>query len=560
MEFFHDLFFGNSAFWGGGVAHSVLILALVISLGVALGKLKIAGVKLGVTWILFVGIAFSHFGMTLNEHLLHFLKEFGLILFVYSIGLQVGPSFFSSFKKGGIQLNMFATGIVLLGVLITYVIYLITGLPITTMVGILSGAVTNTPGLGAAQQAYSDMTGIDSPDIATGYAVAYPLGVLGIILSMIVIRWVCKVRFEEENKAMTVQQSDSKEAVRISVEVKNPFIAGKTVLQIKRLINRQFVISRVLHPDGHIDIVNAKTTLAMGDRVLIVTTTHDMDLLVDLLGEKIDMEKEEWEKLDNQLISRRIMITKSKLNGQHIGSLRLQSYGVNVTRVNRAGVDLIPNHNLQLQMGDRLTVVGSESAINAVSKVLGNSMRRLNEPNLIPIFVGIFLGVVLGSVPIMFPGIPQPVKLGLAGGPLVVSILISRFGPHYKLVTYTTMSANLMLREVGIALFLACVGLGAGEGFVHTVLYENGYHWIGYGFIITVLPLLIIGLIARKFFKLNYFTLMGVAAGAMTDPPALAYSNGVAGNDMPSVGYATVYPLTMFLRILTAQLLILCVG
>ncbi len=560
MEFFHDLFFGNSAFWGGGVAHSVLILALVISLGVALGKLKIAGVKLGVTWILFVGIAFSHFGMTLNEHLLHFLKEFGLILFVYSIGLQVGPSFFSSFKKGGIQLNMFATGIVLLGVLITYVIYLITGLPITTMVGILSGAVTNTPGLGAAQQAYSDMTGIDSPDIATGYAVAYPLGVLGIILSMIVIRWVCKVRFEEENKAMTVQQSDSKEAVRISVEVKNPFIAGKTVLQIKRLINRQFVISRVLHPDGHIDIVNAKTTLAMGDRVLIVTTTHDMDLLVDLLGDKIDMEKEEWEKLDNQLISRRIMITKSKLNGQHIGSLRLQSYGVNVTRVNRAGVDLIPNHNLQLQMGDRLTVVGSESAINAVSKVLGNSMRRLNEPNLIPIFVGIFLGVVLGSVPIMFPGIPQPVKLGLAGGPLVVSILISRFGPHYKLVTYTTMSANLMLREVGIALFLACVGLGAGEGFVHTVLYENGYHWIGYGFIITVLPLLIIGLIARKFFKLNYFTLMGVAAGAMTDPPALAYSNGVAGNDMPSVGYATVYPLTMFLRILTAQLLILCVG
>lgn len=560
MEFFHDLFFGNSAFWGGGVAHSVLILALVISLGVALGKLKIAGVKLGVTWILFVGIAFSHFGMTLNEHLLHFLKEFGLILFVYSIGLQVGPSFFSSFKKGGIQLNMFATGIVLLGVLITYVIYLITDLPITTMVGILSGAVTNTPGLGAAQQAYSDMTGIDSPDIATGYAVAYPLGVLGIILSMIVIRWVCKVRFEEENKAMTVQQSDSKEAVRISVEVKNPFIAGKTVLQIKRLINRQFVISRVLHPDGHIDIVNAKTTLSMGDRVLIVTTTHDMDLLVDLLGEKIDMEKEEWEKLDNQLISRRIMITKSKLNGQHIGSLRLQSYGVNVTRVNRAGVDLIPNHNLQLQMGDRLTVVGSESAINAVSKVLGNSMRRLNEPNLIPIFVGIFLGVVLGSVPIMFPGIPQPVKLGLAGGPLVVSILISRFGPHYKLVTYTTMSANLMLREVGIALFLACVGLGAGEGFVHTVLYENGYHWIGYGFIITVLPLLIIGLIARKFFKLNYFTLMGVAAGAMTDPPALAYSNGVAGNDMPSVGYATVYPLTMFLRILTAQLLILCVG
>ena len=455
-EFFRNLFFGNDAFWGGGVAHSVLILAVVISLGVALGKIKIAGVRLGVTWILFVGITFSHFGMQLNEHLLHFLKEFGLILFVYSIGLQVGPSFFSSFKKGGVQLNLMATGIVLLGVVITYVIYLITGLPITTMVGILSGAVTNTPGLGAAQQAYSDMTGIDSPDIAMGYAVAYPLGVLGIILSMIFIRWIFRIRFEEEDKAYTVKQGGAHEAVRISVEVKNPFLDGKTVLQIKRLINRQFVISRVLHPDGRIDIAGSQTPLSVGDKALIVTTTDDMGLITDFVGEKLDMDKDEWERLDNQLISRRIMITKSKLNGQYIGALRLRSgYGVNVTRVNRAGVDLIPNHNLQLQMGDRLTVVGSESAINAVSKILGNSMRRLNEPNLIPIFVGIFLGVVLGSVPIMFPGIPQPVKLGLAGGPLVVSILISRFGPHYKLVTYTTMSANLMLREIGIALFLA---------------------------------------------------------------------------------------------------------
>ena len=560
-EFFRNLFFGNDAFWGGGVAHSVLILAVVISLGVALGKIKIAGVRLGVTWILFVGITFSHFGMQLNEHLLHFLKEFGLILFVYSIGLQVGPSFFSSFKKGGVQLNLMATGIVLLGVVITYVIYLITGLPITTMVGILSGAVTNTPGLGAAQQAYSDMTGIDSPDIAMGYAVAYPLGVLGIILSMIFIRWIFRIRFEEEDKAYTVKQGGAHEAVRISVEVKNPFLDGKTVLQIKRLINRQFVISRVLHPDGRIDIAGSQTPLSVGDKALIVTTTDDMGLITDFVGERLDMDKDEWERLDNQLISRRIMITKSKLNGQYIGALRLRSgYGVNVTRVNRAGVDLIPNHNLQLQMGDRLTVVGSESAINAVSKILGNSMRRLNEPNLIPIFVGIFLGVVLGSVPIRFPGIPQPVKLGLAGGPLVVSILISRFGPHYKLVTYTTMSANLMLREIGIALFLACVGLGAGEGFVHTVLYEEGYHWIGYGFIITVLPLLIVGIIARKVLKVNYYTLMGVSAGAMTDPPALAYSNVVSGNDMPSVGYATVYPLTMFLRILTTQLLILCVS
>lgn len=563
MKLFHDLFFGNDAFWGGGVAHSVLILALVIAAGIALGKLKIAGVKLGVTWILFVGIAVSHFGMRLDDHLIHFVKEFGLILFVYSIGLQVGPSFFSSFKKGGVTLNMLAMAIVFLGVIITYVLYLITGLPITTMVGILSGAVTNTPGLGAAQQAYSDMTGIDSPDTAMGYAVAYPLGVVGIILSMMVIRWIFRINFDEENKAMTAweQGGTSREAVRVSLSVKNPFVDRKTVLQIKRLINRQFIISRVLHEDGHIDIADAQTTLSVGDKVLIVTTTDNIDFIVDFIGDRIDMDKEEWDKLDNQFISRRIMITKSRLNGKYIGELKLHSgYGVTVTRVNRAGVDLIPNHGLQLQMGDRVTVVGSEASINAVSKILGNSMRRLNEPNLIPIFIGIFLGVVLGSIPIMVPGIPQPVKLGLAGGPLIVSILISRFGPHYKLVTYTTMSANLMLREVGISLFLACVGLGAGEGFIETVVYDGGYRWIGYGALITVLPLLIVGIFARKVLKINYYTLMGLSAGAMTDPPALAYSNGVAGNDMPSVGYATVYPLTMFLRILTAQLLILCVA
>ena len=519
MEWFHNLFFGNSSFWGGGVAHSVLILALVIALGIALGKLKIGGIRLGVTWILFVGIAFSHFGMQLNEHLVHFVKEFGLILFVYSIGLQVGPSFFSSFKKGGVKLNMLATAIVFLGVIAAYIVHLATELHITTVVGILSGAVTNTPGLGAAQQAYADMTGIDAPDIATGYAVAYPLGVIGIILSMLFIRWIFRIRFDEENKILSSREDNSREAVRASVEVKNQFLDGKTVLQIKRLINRQFVISRVLRPDGHIEIANAQTPLRVGDKVMVVTTADNAELVEDFLGEKIDMEMQEWEKLDNQLITRRIMITKSKLNGKYIGELKLRSgYGVNMTRVNRAGVDLIP------------------------------------------IFVGIVLGVLLGSIPIAFPGIPQPVKLGLAGGPLVVSILISRFGPHYKLVTYTTMSANLMLREIGIALFLACVGLGAGEGFVHTVLYENGYHWIGYGFLITVLPLLIVGIVARKFYKLNFYTLMGLFAGSMTDPPALAYSNETAGNDMPSVGYATVYPLTMFLRILTAQMLILCVA
>ena len=397
MEWFHNLFFGNSSFWGGGVAHSVLILALVIALGIALGKLKIGGIRLGVTWILFVGIAFSHFGMQLNEHLVHFVKEFGLILFVYSIGLQVGPSFFSSFKKGGVKLNMLATAIVFLGVIAAYIVHLATGLHITTVVGILSGAVTNTPGLGAAQQAYADMTGIDAPDIATGYAVAYPLGVIGIILSMLFIRWIFRIRFDEENKILSSREDNSREAVRASVEVKNQFLDGKTVLQIKRLINRQFVISRVLRPDGHIEIANAQTPLRVGDKVMVVTTADNAELVEDFLGEKIDMEMQEWEKLDNQLITRRIMITKSKLNGKYIGELKLRSgYGVNMTRVNRAGVDLIPNHNLQLQMGDRVTVVGSEAAINAVSKILGNSMRRLNEPNLIPIFVGIVLGVLLG--------------------------------------------------------------------------------------------------------------------------------------------------------------------
>ncbi|MDD3107964.1 MAG: putative transporter [Alistipes sp.] len=553
MEWFYDLFLGN------GIAHSVFILAITISVGIILGKVKIGGISLGVTWILFVGIILSHFGMRLDPEVLHFMKEFGLILFVYSVGLQVGPGFFSSFKKGGIQLNMLAVSIVVLGVLTAFILHLVTGINLPTMVGILSGAVTNTPGLGAAQQAYTDATGINDPTLALGYAVAYPLGVLGIIFSLILIRWIFRIKFAEENQAMSIHQGADKEAVRISVEIQNPFIQGKTVLQIKRLINRHFIISRILHKDGSIDIVNAQTPLQVGDKILIVTTANDIDLIVDFIGQRIEMDKEEWENLDNQLVSRRIMITKSKLNGQHIGALKLRSgYGVNVTRVNRAGMDLIPSYNLQLQMGDRLTVVGSEASINAVSKILGNSMRRLNEPNLIPIFIGIFLGVLLGSIPFMFPGIPQPVKLGLAGGPLIVSILISRFGPQYKLVTYTTMSANLMLREVGIALFLACVGLGAGEGFVRTVIYDGGYQWIGYGAIITILPLLIVGIIGRKILKVNYYTLMGLTAGAMTDPPALAYANGTAGNDMPSVGYATVYPLTMFLRILTAQLLILC--
>ncbi len=536
---------------------SVLILALVIALGIMLGKIKVAGISLGVTWILFVGIIFSHFGMRLNEHLIHFMKEFGLILFVYSIGLQVGPGFFSSFKKGGVRLNLLATMVVCAGVLVTCGLYVITGLPVTTMVGILSGAVTNTPGLGAAQQAYSDMTGIDSPDIALGYAVAYPLGVIGIILSMMVLRRVFRIDFaKEEKKALdTMDVQHDSVAQPHSLSVVNPALEDKSIRELQGLVNRDFVISRIRRQGGEIEIADDDTLLHVGDQILVVTTPRDAAAITAFIGRDVQVE---WEQLDKRLISRRILITKPELNGKSLAQLKLHAgFGVSITRVNRAGVDLIAQPSLQLQMGDRVTVVGTEVSIANVEKVLGNSMKRLNAPNLIPIFIGIVLGVMLGSLPFTFPGIPQPVKLGLAGGPLIVSILISRFGPKFKLVTYTTMSANLMLREVGIALFLACVGLGAGEEFVETIIDGGGYAWIGYGAIITILPLLIVGAIGRLWFKVDYFTLIGVMAGATTDPPALAYSNDLAGNDIPSVGYATVYPLTMFLRVLSAQLLIL---
>lgn len=557
MEWLNSLFFGNESFWGGGVAHSVLILALVIALGIMLGKIKVAGISLGVTWILFVGIIFSHFGMRLNEHLIHFMKEFGLILFVYSIGLQVGPGFFSSFKKGGVRLNLLATMVVCAGVLVTCGLYVITGLPVTTMVGILSGAVTNTPGLGAAQQAYSDMTGIDSPDIALGYAVAYPLGVIGIILSMMVLRRVFRIDFaKEEKKALdTMDVQHDSVAQPHSLSVVNPALEDKSIRELQGLVNRDFVISRIRRQGGEIEIADDDTLLHVGDQILVVTTPRDAAAITAFIGRDVQVE---WEQLDKRLISRRILITKPELNGKSLAQLKLHAgFGVSITRVNRAGVDLIAQPSLQLQMGDRVTVVGTEVSIANVEKVLGNSMKRLNAPNLIPIFIGIVLGVMLGSLLFTFPGIPQPVKLGLAGGPLIVSILISRFGPKFKLVTYTTMSANLMLREVGIALFLACVGLGAGEEFVETIIDGGGYAWIGYGAIITILPLLIVGVIGRLWFKVDYFTLIGVMAGATTDPPALAYSNDLAGNDIPSVGYATVYPLTMFLRVLSAQLLIL---
>ena len=430
-----------------------------------------------------------------------------------------------------------------------------------TMVGIMSGAVTNTPGLGAAQQAYTDSTGINDPTIALGYAVAYPLGVVGIILSIIAVRFLTRVNFAEENKALEAINNDHSNVERHSVEFTNGALEGHTIAHLRELINRSFVISRIMHKDGTITIADGTSTLLIGEKLRVICSPEDSEAVIAFLGQPIEMSKEEWgtnADSPTQLVSRRIVITKHTINGKKLSDLRLRTkYNINITRINRAGIDLIPYQGMELQMGDRVMVVGQEKAIEQVANVLGNSMKKLNEPQLLTIFFGIALGVLFGSIPLM--SIPQPVKLGLAGGPLIIALLIGRFGPHFHLVTYTTMSANLMLREVGLAMFLAGVGIGAGDGFIDAIV-DGGYRWIGYGFIITVLPLLIVGLFARLKLKMNYYTLMGLMAGSVTDPPALGYANATAGNDMPAVGYATVYPVVMFLRVLTAQLLILMVA
>jgi putative transport protein len=553
MEWIKALFLNES------VAQSVVILAAVISVGILLSKIKIANISFGITWILFAGIAFSHFGLRINPDMLHFVKEFGLILFVYSIGLQVGPGFFSSFKKGGITLNLLASSIVLLGVITTIVLYFVTGLPISTMVGILSGAITNTPGLGAAQQTYIEVNGANDPSIAMGYAVAYPLGVLGIIMSILLVKVIFKISLKSELDKIEEQNRDNpNETLKLSLVINNPSIYGKKIEVVKKLLERSFVISRVKKTNGEITIAGAGTLLDKGYEVLVIMQKRDHDSIVAFLGEEVQRNDEDWSINDLKVMPKRVMVTKDQVNGKSLSDLKLgRAFGITVTRINRAGVDLVAKPDLKLQIGDRLTVVGTEDSIEAAAKLLGNSMHRLREPNLAAIFLGIVLGIVVGSIPFFIPGIPQPVKLGLAGGPLIIAILMSRFGPKLKLVTYTTMSANLMLREVGISLFLACVGLDAGGSFVDTIVNKGGAIWIVYGAIITVVPLLLVGIAARWFFKLNYFTVMGLMAGSTTDPPALAYSNAAAGNDLPAVSYATVYPLTMFLRVLTAQLLIL---
>ena len=562
MEILKNLFYGFPDLWGGGVAHSVMILSLVIALGLYLGKLRVKGVSLGLAWILFIGLIFGHFSLNLDEHLLHFLKEFGLILFVYSIGLEVGPGFFASFKNGGKSLNLLSMIVVALSIITTLVIFSFSGTSITSMAGILSGAVTNTPGLGAAQQAFSDLRHIDAPSIAAGYAIAYPMGVLGVILSFIILRFALRVdKQKEEDEAK--RGKGHLEAMTLNtfaVKVSNQMVFKDTVKQIRYLLKRDFMVSKIIRNNGERqdEVVNGQTMIEEGDILQIVAHPTVEEPIIALLGEKVDVKDEEF---SSELINRRILITKPSINGKSISQLQIRSnLGVNITRVNRNGVDLIATPDLKLQLGDRVTVVGKELAIAHTEKILGNQMKRLNYPNLIPIFLGIMLGCIVANIPFFIPGINENLRLGLTGGPLVVAILIGYFGPKYNLVTYNTISANLMLREIGICIFLACVGLGTGEQFIQTVASESGLTWIIYGIAITMIPIILGGIIGKLVFHINYYTLLGVLAGANTNPSALAYVREQTSADAPTVGYANVYPFAMFLRIVTIQIIIFVFG
>ncbi len=540
-----------------GIASTLVLYSFVIAAGIFIGKLKIFGVSLGVTFVLFVGILMGHLGYVVNSEILKFVREFGLILFIFSIGLQVGPGFFSSFKEGGIRLNMLAMTGIALNVLIVLGIYYFGNInDISALVGVMSGAVTNTPGLAAAQQTITTMTaGAEQANImASGYAAAYPLGVVGIILAMFVIKGIFGIKVQDE--ILEIEQDQESAQLKpyiITIEVTNKLVSGHTLLQLHDVIQCNFVVSRIMNKDGKVEIPRSSSQIFTGDRLLIVCSAQDVSRFKAVIGPESDMD---WESNPTPVYSRRIVVTKSEYNGVALGSLRLHNgYKLNATRVNRAGVDLLASPNLRLQMGDRITVVGNLDDIERLAQRLGNSMKRLNQPNLITIFVGIILGIVLGSINVGFG-----MKLGLAGGPLVVAILLSRFGYKAKLITYTSSSASLLLRELGICLFLASVGIAAGKGFADAVFNPTGMWWVIWGFIITVVPLIVVGLIARGKYKINYLTIMGLFSGGCTDPPALAYANNSTNNDAPAVAYSTVYPLTMFLHVVAAQALILCLG
>ena len=545
------------------MAHIALLYAVVISLGVYLGKLKVGGISLGVTFVLFAGIFAGHIGFTAPTPTLNFMQDFGLILFVFMIGLQVGPGFFSNFKAGGVTLNVLAASLVLLNIIVMFACYFSffdTSNPnnLPMMVGVLYGAVTNTPGLGAAQEALSSIMGSNSPAIANGYACAYPLGVLGIIGGTIAVRYICSIKLQaEETELDEHETNDATKPHLMHIIVENQFLAGHTILEMHDFMKRDFVCSRILR-NGELIIPKSSTTLEVGDKIFIVCSEQDAEAVQAFIGHETTVPEFAEQDKTKQMISRRILVTKPEINGKTLAKLHFSSvYGVNVTRVTRQGMDIFARADLPLQVGDRLMVVGDQVSVNRVSAVLGNAIKRLDHPNIATIFVGIIIGIIFGSIPFAIPGIPMPLKLGIAGGPLIIAILIGRFGYKVHLVTYTTTSANLMLREIGLVLFLASVGIKAGANFVNTVVMGDGLYYVLTGFLITIIPILIIGTIARKVYKFNYFTIMGMLAGATTDPPALAYANGSCSKDAPAIGYSTVYPLSMFLRIFTAQLIVL---
>ena len=546
----------NSLFLGTGVPHSIFILTIAIATGIYLShRLKFKGITLGITWILFCAIAMSHFGMHLDPIVETFAKDFGLILFVYSIGLQVGPSFFSSFGQGGIKLNVLATMIILLSCVLAYVIHLISGEDIATMTGILSGAVTNTPSLGAAQQAFTDITGKINPNIASGYAMAYPLGVVGIIMSLLAMRWFFHIRIEKEEERVAAECGVQKEIGHIDILLTNPQVEGAHIRELSQVCRMHLIVSRLVRPNGEDELPDVDTILHVGDRIRVVVDKEN-EKNVLLLGMETSLPTDY--QAHNHLVSRHVVVTKPELNGKRIGDLNIRAtYHVSITRIRRAGIELLATRDLYLQLGDRITIVGEERAVDKVEALFGNSTKKLDVPNLASIFLGLALGIAAGLLPIALPGLTQPFKLGIAGGSLIVAILMSSFGPKLHIVTYTTSSANLMIREIGISMFLAAVGLGAGKTFIPTLL-DGGYVWIAYGVLITLLPLLLMGAIGRICLKLDYFTLMGVLAGSTTSPPALAYATSVSSvNDRAAVAYSTVYPLSMFLRVLMGQLMIL---
>ncbi|MDD7318202.1 MAG: putative transporter [Prevotella sp.] len=561
MDWLFDLFTTTDS-----VAHIVLLYSLVIAVGVLLGKIKIGGISLGVTFVLFAGIVAGHFGFTAPLNIISFIQEFGLVLFVFMIGLQVGPGFFESFGSAGLRLNALAITIIILNVIVMFVCYFVffdtsdhNNLPM--MVGTLYGAVTNTPGLGAANEALNSVfTNVKPPQIASGYACAYPLGVVGIIGATILIRYICKVKLKNEENELELKENLNANVKprQLHLQVSNTYLEGKTLKQIHSFLNRDFVCSRILH-DGHVSIPNRDTIFHLDDQLLVVCTEADTEAIIAFIGPEINVE---WEKQDMPLVSKRILITNPSINGKSLVDLHLSRvHGVNVTRVTRHGMDLFASASLPLQVGDRIMVVGPEDSVNRVASMMGNSIRRLETPNIATIFIGIITGILFGSLPIAIPGMPVPLKLGIAGGPLIIAILIGRYGYKIHLVTYTTTSANMMLREIGLVLFLASVGIKAGADFWATVAEGDGLLYVLTGFLITVLPILIIGPLALLRFKLNYFTVMGMIAGSYTDPPALAYANASCSKEAPAVGYSTVYPLSMFLRIFAAQTIILvCCG